>query len=409
MVGLEYLYLTHKPQLSNVITIQCVYNNISLLGFKSTDNSQHCLHLTSHGYFDTALSSANPEVGDYDTALSGADPEVGHYDTALSSATPRVGHFDTALLSATPAVGYFDIAIIEGFWQNVLAPKQTCSNAFHAYRLNIFILNSINSLTWMLRVSSIQFSYTITQVLHFMFVILNFIKMTGINYGIWASISTRWLWDIINRFPDCIESPRSITLKILITLHQNIMFKHDHAICIVKNIQSLAYFNIIDASHLLSICLLSISSMNMCHLNVRLTILMSMITFSTKSQLNFIHSVLTQDVLIGSGGSIKFSGENLTPYIVNNSFKQFAEILTFCFVEHVHKSLISSQSDVGLCKMPLNILVPQLPSAIQKSILKQHDIYIPVHASKSNRITLLATKETVVTHICPFLNHYNQL
>ena len=311
MVSLKYSYLTQKPLLSKVIAIQRVDNNISFLGFKSTDYSQNCLHLTSQQM---------PACGYLDTALSGADPGVGYYDTALSSAAPEVGHYDTALLSATPAVGYFDIAIIQGCWKNLIAPKPTCSKAFHSYRLNTFIPDSINILTWMLRASFIQFSYTITQIVYF---ILNFVKMTGINYSIWASISTRWLWDNINRYPYDIKSCRSIALRILITLHRNIMYKHDYAISIINDIQSLAYFNIIDASHLLSICLLSISSMKMFHLNVKLAILMSMITFSTKSQLNSIHSVSTQDVLIGGRGSIKFSGESLTPYIVNNSFKQF--------------------------------------------------------------------------------------
>ena len=297
------------------------------------------------------------------TALNSAAPVVGY--TALNSATPVVGYFNTALLSAAPVVGYFDPAIC-------IASKQSDLSMF-LYRSSVFMLNSINSLVWILRVLSIQGSYIIVRVLHYMFVIL---KVISINYGIWASISTRQLWDIINRFPYFIESPLSNTLGIAVTIRQNIMFKHDYAVYNVKTIQILAYFNLIDALRLWSICLLHISNIKRHHFNIRPTILISMIAISPKLQLNSIHPVLAQeDVLIGGGDSIQFSGDSLAPYIVNDSFKHFTSTSNFCFVEHVHKSSLSSQSDLGFCKMPLNILVPQLPSAIQKNILKQHDIY----------------------------------
>ena len=399
IVSFEGSFLIQQPLPSNVI--MRMYINTSLLSLKSTENLQHCLHLTTKQiiYCDKvqsnytlmkacsyiALASAAPIVGYFDTALHSAAPVVGYFDTALSSATPIVGYFELTLLSDAPAVGYFSIALLSA------APvvKQSDLSTL-LYRSSVFILNSINSLVWVLRVLYIQSSYIIVRVLHYMFVILKLIKVIGINYSKWASISTRQLWDIIHRFPYFIESPLSNTLKIAITLRQNIMSKHDYAIYIVKNIQSLTYFNVIDALRLWSICRLPISSVKRHHFNIRPTILIPMIAISSKLQLNSTHPALTQEnILIGGGGSIQFSGDSLAPYIVNDSFKHFASISNFCFVEHVHKSSLSSQSDLAFCKMPLDILVPQLPSAIQKNILKQHDIFIPARANKSNRINLL--------------------
>lgn len=176
-----------------------MYNNISPLGLKSTENSQYCSRLMTQqmAYCNTVLS--DPILMDICSYIipacvsivgySSAAPAVDYSDTALSCATPAVGYCVTAL----PSITLFCTSIIEGCWQNVLTPKQACLSALHAYRSNVFILNSINNLTWMLRILFIQCSYIITWVLHFMFVILDFVKMTGINYGIWASISTHWL------------------------------------------------------------------------------------------------------------------------------------------------------------------------------------------------------------------------
>jgi hypothetical protein len=391
IVSFEDSLLIQKPLLSNVMV--GLYRTTNLLSLKSTENPQQCLHLTTKqmiycdkvqsnytliktcsyivlasgaqvvGHFDTALHSAAPAVGYFDTALQSAAPAVGYFDTALQSAapvvgytalnsaapvvgyfntalhnaTPVVGYYNTALLSATPVVSYFDLAIC-------IASKQSDLSMF-LYRSSVFILNYINSLVWILRALSIQGSYIIVRVLHYMFVILKFIKVISINYSIWASISTHQLWDIINRFPYFIESPLSNTLEIAVTLCQNIMSKHDYAIYIVKTIQSLAYFNVIDVLRLWSICLLPISSMKGHHFNIRPTILISMIAIFTKLQLSSIHPVLAQeDVLIGGGGSIQFSGDSLAPYIVNDSFKHFASTSNFCFVEHVHKSSLSSNT-----------------------------------------------------------------
>ena len=126
---------------------------------------------------------------------------------------------------------------------------------------------------------------------------------------------------------------------------------------------------------------------------------------STKPEISSIQPDSThRTALVGGGYMIAhFSSNDLAPYIIHDGAKHMTLASQFRFAEHVHQSSLSSRSKQSaevFCKMPLNILVSQLPIKIQKNIwqTKQHLIYIPARTTKANRVPFFVWSQR--WHLC---------
>ena len=62
------------------------------------------------------------------------------------------------------------------------------------------VTNIMNGFVGVIQSFVIQASNIVTQVFCSVFIILHRLKIIGINYGMWASLTTHWLWDFINTF-----------------------------------------------------------------------------------------------------------------------------------------------------------------------------------------------------------------
>jgi len=72
-----------------------------------------------------------------------------------------------------------------------------------------FVTNTMDGFVGVIQSFIIQASNIITQVFCSVFIILHRLKIISINYGMWASLTTRWLWDFINTFTYFDKSPNS--------------------------------------------------------------------------------------------------------------------------------------------------------------------------------------------------------
>lgn len=166
------------------------------------------------------------------------------------------------------------------------------------------------------------------------------------------------------------------------------MLKHDYIACLIKTSTYSFYFSTVGILCLLSVCTVAIVYTKK---HLFYILLASMSIISTKPEISSIQPDSTHRTALVGGGYIiaHFSSNDLAPYIIDDSAKHMTLASQFRFVEHVHQSSLSSRSKQSaevFCKMPLNILVSQLPIKIQKNIAQQHGIYIPARTTKANRV-----------------------
>jgi hypothetical protein len=306
-------------------------NGSELLGFAASSEQSECfpqLAAPPKGY-NSAPSCAALTMGYCDIVLSCAALTKGYCNIVLSCAALNKGYCNIALSCAALTMCYCNIALL----YVVLKKDYCCSETdmFSASISTVFVVNAVSSFIDVLKFFIIQISNIITHVFHSVSVLVYMLKIIVINYGMWASITTHWLWDFINTFPCFNKSSGSEAYATAITLHQNSMLKHDYAVYANKTLPYPFYFSAVCILCLLFVWVKAILYTKKCYMFMISTLLASVAILSKKSEINLVQPDPTDETFLVGGGHImaRFSIKDLVPYVLYDTAKHTTSISKF--------------------------------------------------------------------------------